>query len=460
MQVVLPHKQCSSTDLPRFSDDPFLFDPVHYAQAREKNRALIKPYFEYTLQRASRFAGFVREFCDFLGPYIEQANARPCRVDPYYSTILRTWIDGLQRGLEAVDIGGDPSFLDFFVNLPALKADLACEFPELAEGDAIMPTVEIEGAVHIVPAHAIADSPRLSQRVRDCLPCFPNAGIYCGMEESVLLELSDHLRRALDLIRQLDPVAYKGFLANTHTIFVALFKTKKNSLSTRYNLPGSMVVGLSRHRLREDDIAFTASQIYHEHCHNKLSLFLTANQIELPGDETMISPVKNENRGLETILQTLYSLTIELQVRMALLSAYRAKERARAVAYLAAICYRLDLALAIFAAHPESSKREEFIRITQLARTVIAQVLREVEQGHGRHRKANTMEHTRVLQRHAWDIGQFLCRGFEITDPALRVIAKNEDRVEYIFNGNRYHAHPEPSQPSPGNYGGYIEAVL
>ena len=441
------------------SQDPILFDLDVYGRARNKNRAIMEAYYEEVITRVSQFDGAPRRVCRFLTELIEAASSTHndlCRVDPFYSTIIRSWIDGLKRGLDAVDIGADPSFLDFFSDLPALQRDLSIEYMDLITQHPVPNSTTIGESMRIVPVATIAESPRLAVRVRDCLPNFPDLERYRPVGETEIHVIS-HIRRALDLLREIDPDAYLGFTSNVHTIFVAVLRSRKTSMGSRDNLPGSIIAGFSENRLIDDDIAFTASQLYHEHCHLKLSLFLRANGIRLPKAETLISPFKNENRNIECILQTLYTIAIELQIRMGMLPAYEAKARARAIAYLAAVCYRLELTQAIFEAHPQSSLREEFIRINGVAKSVIADVLAEVDKVSPAYRKAHALECERAIERHAWDIGQFLCRGIDVDDPGLELVAKRDSEVEYVFRGKAWIARIEPARVSPGDYGATLE---
>ena len=190
-------------------------------------------------------------------------------------------------------------------------------------------------------------------------------------------------------------------------------------MGTRSDCPGTVIVGLSEERLRRDDIVFTASQLFHEHGHLKLSLYLSANRIELSGEPVFVSPFKNEARELETILHTAYTIGLECMVRLALAVDEEGDQRERTLAYLAAVAARLELTAEAGALGLRVEDPAPLHAIPSLALEAVNRVRAALRDLPEASQEAHEAERRRVLDRHGWDVGQFLIRGVDVRDPGL-----------------------------------------
>ncbi|MDQ3803788.1 MAG: hypothetical protein M3416_08190 [Acidobacteriota bacterium] len=445
------------------AQDPVLHDLQIYDEFRRRNARKLRRRFKETLLQAASLEPSVAPFCQHLErllPEVEALSRKEGAIDPYFSTIFRLWMVALERGLDWVQCGVAPAFLGYFADLPAMEKDLATEYPHLAGKAGTHPVRLVGETIRLIPVDAVADSPRFSGRIQECLPGYPDEEVYGAVDEAALDVMHDHLELSLKHLRELDRVAYLGLKRNIHTIYVALMKTGKKSFGSRYDCPGSLIAAFPEQRLREGDTYITASQFYHEHCHTKLSLYCQVLEPDLPPDSVYISSFKNENRTMECILHTIYPITMECAIRLALLPFYDESMRQRAVAYLAAVGFRLRLISDIFSSDPISGSASEFKQIKELCAVVLALIEAEIQTCPPHIRKAHRQELGRVLKRHAWDIGQFLCRNVEVKDPGLSEVTKGDGRAQFTFQGKRYTASLKPGRPSFGNYGYYIESML
>ena len=318
--------------------DPVLFESDAYSAARMKQRERMRQHIGGILDMCDEFkkTALVSEIRKLTEPYDMRSGFRD--FDPYHSTVVGIWAGALDRALDWLKSGCDPSFLDFFDDVPAFRQDLSNEIPEISDR---LPV--IHDSVRVVPVNAISDAARFKDRVQDCLPEFPDETRYETLDEARIAEVGEHLEKAIDLLRDLHPLAYEGFLNNIHTIYIAVLHSDNSSLGSRKDCYGSIIAGLSKRLIDEKDYAFTASQLYHEHCHNKFVVYLDLLEQPLPTEAVYVSSFKNAIRDVETVLHTVLPISMECITLLELLPRYDEPKRERTFSYLAAVAIRLEL---------------------------------------------------------------------------------------------------------------------
>lgn len=457
---------CSALRLIR--EDPILYQPEEYRRARGLSRTRTAVRFNAIRSEIERCYPGAVSFSRYLGERTEELLAGytsgcACGADPYFSSALSAWYEGLARGLEWVRLGARPEVLDYFTNRKGLESDLQAEYGTCSQ---VSPPIDDDNACRIVPVEVLLSSPRLSQRVQECLPNFPDNTIYVSPLGVASEQVQSHLARAINLIKKVDQSAAKIFNENVHTIFVAIVRGTKTSLGSRFDLPGTLIAGFSQRRLAEDDTASTAAQLYHEHCHIKLSLYTSAYEAALPTDQVFVSPFKNDVRDMMTLLHTAYTISIECLFRLELLSHRTGSEQhmtsshvLRTLAYLSAVGSRLKLTTEIVASNLGEDSADAFRRVPSLASRTLELLNARLQELPAAILRAHASEEREVLERHAWDIGQFLCRGVSVRDPHLSAV---DDRagLHFQFQGSAYSASLETPRESYGDYGSYIEQFL
>ncbi|MDP8931678.1 MAG: HEXXH motif-containing putative peptide modification protein [Actinomycetota bacterium] len=439
------------------SVDPILPGLGDYLSARQAIRSRHRAEYHAVLEEAAGLYRGVRPFCTVVQETIHRLEERSADgIDPYYSTSIAQWVGAVRRGLKWVESGADPAFLKYYADAEAFLTDVESEFPNTSRRRRAVPFV----GFWVQPADTVAQSARLRERVTDCLPEFPGHS-YAVLDDKAVHSVAGHFDRAVGALRCWDPTAYEAVVTGLTTAFVALHKDEKVSLGTRADCFGTLIAGLSPERLASDNVAATASQLYHEACHLKLALYLEVEQPALGADPVFVSPFKNETRDLETMLHTAYTLSIECLTRLALASEERDARWERSLAYLAAVAARLELVgeiaeLGLGKDHPAPLRR-----IPILASEAVRAVRRKLASVSATSRALHEQERIAVRARHTWDIGQFLVRGVQVIDPGLQgTVRVTSETVAFRYDGRPVTASREAPKPSIGDYGRYIEAVL
>jgi hypothetical protein len=435
--------------------DPILRELDEYRAAREAARTARRAEYDGLLSRSAELCPAVAPFCDVVADTIARLEKRGSEgVDPHYSTSIAQWLAGLSRGIKWVETGAEPDFLGYYADTEAFLSDVASEFPAPGNGVAFV-------GFWVQRADTIAHSPRLRDRVTDCLPEFPGAR-YEVLDAGGLTALADHFEHALAALDALDPLAATALRSAVATVFVALHKSVKVSLGTRADCFGTVIAGLSPERLDTDNVAATASQLYHEHCHLKLALYLDVTRPDLGDESIYVSPFKNEARDLETMLHTAYTLSIECLTRLSLAAAEEGERHERTLAYLAALAARLDLTGRIAACGLRDDHPAALRSIPTLAADAVAAVARACDSATPAARELHEKERRTVGNRHAWDVGQFLVRDVPVVDPGLDDEPSHDgDRaVSFSYHGQPITARLEAPRESIGDYGRFVEAVL
>jgi hypothetical protein len=227
-------------------------------------------------------------------------------------------------------------------------------------------------------------------------------------------------------------------------------------MGSRSDGPGSIVVGLDTQRVNSANLTFTASQLYHEHCHNKLALALSLENLPTSAnDAVFLSPFKNENRDAVTLLHTVYPVAMECIARDALEDTLRAElPFFETLGYLADLAIRLDLFVDCLLIAPLGDYSAIALLVHALARDVIAKTVARIPESI---RERFQRRQRAVLQRHIWDLGQFLIRGVEIHHPHLRVEEQRRDNVLFRFRKEGYSVDERAdARISVGAYGRWI----
>ena len=381
-------------------------------------------------------------------------RSRIDEFDPFHSTVVGVWVGALSRALLWLDSGCDTAFLDFFDDVPLFRRELAIERPEeFSSGNLI------HDSVRVVPVNRISDSARFRDRIQDCLPDFPSEAKYEEPDEQRFEEVVDHLDNAIAIFRELHPVAYEGFRNNIHTIYVAVLHSDNSSLGSRKDCYGSIIAGLSRRLIDERDYAFTASQLYHEHCHNKLVLYFDLRESALPTEAVYVSPFKNALRDVETIVHTVFPISMECITLYDLLHHYEGTDWQRTFAYLVAVGYRLEIIRKHISLFPDIGETPLLEGLQELSRGIVDRIGQRLDECDPDIVRQHALERERVHDRHAWDIGQFLCRGVDVRDQELSGVSFGDNAVTYSYADTELTACQEPARISQGNYGSYIESV-
>lgn len=384
--------------------------------------------------------------------------AGPVGSDPYRSSALAAWMDGLQRGLEWYAGGADLQIVSYYLQPDLVAADFSLERH---------PVRRLACGIGLVPIDSLTKSRMMQPRVAQCLPDYPSSE-YPLPDEEDLDRIADHLNRAVALAAEVDPQGCRRLIASLHTFHVGLRRDPLSSFSSSNELPGSAIVVLSKERLRESDLAATAAQLLHEAGHVLLGLYTTSAVASLPGEFQYVSPYKNDLQTLESILHMAYTIPWECAVRMACLSfrvqpEQRAREMAFIIAYAARQIPLIDIAwegigrlggdvlldLPDIAAIPSWSAR------------VLELVDRLLDEEPPLRRQAHHAERQRVLDRQAWDIGQMLLRDKEPFDPRMgqRTLDGNGDCVRLWYDGRFHVIQRAAYRPTGKDYGRYAETV-
>lgn len=438
--------------------DPILSDADSYGQTRNDYRATNAAYFAGVLKLAAETNEEAATFCDLLQKVLNDLSAPGTGyADPYFSSVFMSWINGLNRGLDWITAGAGGECLQFFCDTDAFLKDLSLEYPSYQPAAHHYAT--IDDTIYIIPAQFMMHSPRMGQRLVECIPEIQDPELFTSVGEAELQKIKEHIEAALRLIYELSEHAYKLLQQNVHTIYVGLYEFRKNSFGTRVDYPGSIIAGISRERLEQNDTIATAVELYHEHCHLKLSLFCYAKKMDLPKTFDLISPFKNENRDFETALHTVYTLSIECHLRLKLLDKiHDPAGRERAIAFLAAVGYRLEIFRESLAAHECMNAADAFQKVLPMSAQVLREAFAVVEASPLAHVHLQEKQHIR--ERHIWDTGQFLSRGIAVRDPHLSDVQTTGHITTYTYNGQTYQATRRQRRVTRGDYGAHIEKAL
>lgn len=436
------------------SIDPILYGAAPYGEACSRISRARAAYFADTLAKARVAWSGAAGFCEAAHRSIEAlSDGTDIARGPYRSSVLNAWIDRVNSALKWIELGADPAVLQYSTDANRFQIDLEHEF-----GPGFEAARTISSAPRWVDAAVLAQSPVLSQRLADCLPGCPGPA-YRPPEPQLDRQVRRHVDAAIERLSQFDAQAAADLRVNAHTIYGAVIRGVKNSMGTRFDLPGTVMVGLSEERLADDDLAFTASQLYHEHAHLKLSLYFDTLAWSVPSQIEFISPFKNDMRELGTMLHTTYTLSLECLLRLRMVQRESDSVRLKALAYLAAVGIRLQLCAQITGAGLALDAPQPLRAIVQLAALATDAIQAAISELPSAIRRAHDEEAARVRARHAWDVGQFLLRGLRVCDPALSRVSIRDGTVEYWMNSTRHQARIEPARPSVGDYGRYaIEA--
>lgn len=434
--------------------DPVLRDRQSFLDSLDKYCDIASKRFDDVLTGAARLNAqavvFRDEFCSLLN----QGNRRSV----YNSTILTEWIVALERGMRFVQAGASAELLDYYTGVEDFRRDAALEFPELHPGVEGLRAC-VHERINIIPLDQLVGSPRMGPRVEQSMPGYPGCQDYLRMDAAQLDRVADHIDASLDLLRELAPEGYACLLESVHSIYVSIFRTTKNTMGGRDDSRGSIVAGISEERIDSGDIGSTAAELYHEHCHLKLSIFCCVHDVTWPAADNLISPFKNENRNFKWALHTAYSIGIECAIRLNLLEGYDPERRRAEVAFLAAVSYRLEILLRAYRESEWISIRPEFAVIGEQAGAAVSEISRQIESSIADERAAHHEERDRVIARHVWDVGQFLLRDIDVEDPGLGEVKRDGDSVVFEYNGTYHRATTESGKHSTANYGRYLDTI-
>ncbi len=421
-----------------FDQDPFLFDPASYWEFRHRARELRSRWYGEVLERARR----LRPDPLFETMAALLASSRSAGgPDFYFSRTLSGWIAALEGALVKIERGEDPILLDIYFDADTFDRDLATEYPHLGLAKATVPFEVVHGSVAVVPVYELTRSPHMVIGVR---PTFPKIDWSKTPFDRATFERGvRHLDESLSVLRSVSEGAYRSFKDNVHSMTFHVLEEDATSTSSRATWPGCIMMGLSRQHLERNDVAFTASLLYHEHAHNKLALYFYAEPAGLDPAEQFVSPFKNTCRSAEVILQQIYPITVECAVRLALLGA-DGREPAKSLEHLVATASRMRLLLGflpLIEANPQC--RATIGKLALFSQTVLAEIDRLVATASPELVQSWERDRERVNERHAWDIGQSLVRGAPVRDPGLDSWQRDGDRVRYVYRGVERSAVPE-----------------
>lgn len=411
--------------------DPIYLGPTDYRDRRARNAQRRAQQFGCVLDD-----GRVRDLAlrGALVDAMAKLGTDSLERDPYYSTSIRRWIGGLERGLRGLETGAGRAYLEYFSSLPGFLADFGAEYPEDWPDRPPFPTAVIHDSIRIVSVGAIAKSLRLSEQVNCTFPDFLTSDRYEDARGGRFDDVVRHLDAALALLAERASIGYSGLKSAIHTIFVCRLGGGTASTGTRFDYPGILFAGLSDDLLATDDVSFTASVLYHEHCHGKMVLFAEELDPALPRDAVYVSPFKNENRDQETMLHQLYPISMECCLRLATLDTCDPSGRERAVGHLVATANRLETLLEITSRF-DLAKAGVIRALVELATTLVTQIHEEGGRFSDAVKEEFARDKRHVLKRHVWDIGQMLCRGVNVVDPWLSAVRTTPDVAEFCWRG-------------------------
>lgn len=435
--------------------DPLASEPAEYLQLRSTLRGREELRIREVLaavreERSLSVLGRIESAVDRL------RELRDLKADFSFSTTIRSWTDALERGLRWLQRGVARDFLAFFDEPTAFERDLAAEYPRHFSESKPKRSATIQGSVDVVAVDEWLQSPRLGPHVLETFPNYPSAELYAAMDPHVFERSVRHLDDALALLAAREPEHYQDFLRNVHSIAVAVLHGP-TSFGTRPDQPGRMNVGLSVKTLERNDLQFTASLLYHEHCHVKLALVLEVLEPNLPQEPLYVSTFKNELREIETLLHQLYPVSAECAMRSSFAEHGSEEDRKRARRHFVPTIARLEPTAELFAIFPPLQQHTVVDQISRFGRKVTQTITEEIERNEPA--LLDELAHERVLvrERHAWDIGQFLCRGLEVRDPNLSDVRElGKEKVRFKYQGVEHRAKKEPARGPENRYTEYL----
>lgn len=382
----------------------------------------------------------------------------PVRTDPYRSSALAVWMDGLSRGADWLRCGADGDIMRYYLQPERTEEDLAAERH---------PVRTLACGIGLVPIEKLAESPLMQTRLGQCLPDYPSPE-YPPMAAADLDEIRDHLDEAVALAASIDPGGHRRLLACIHTLHVGIRLDPLSSFSSSNELPGSAIVVLSAERLADGDHAATAAQLMHEVGHVLLGLYTTSAAIALPRDLHYVSPYKNDLQAFESILHMGYTIPWECAFRMACLPFKTGPDRTdREIAFIIAYAARqiplIDIVRKGFERLGDGVLPDlpDIVAIPSWTAEIIALVDLLLEHEPPLRREAHLAERDRVLERQAWDIGQMLLRGRSPTDPRLGAFEFERGRngVRLFYDGRLHRIRRAEYRPTGKDYGSYADAA-
>ncbi|HEX3475693.1 MAG TPA: hypothetical protein VHT91_11755 [Kofleriaceae bacterium] len=411
-------------------EDPVLFESASYWECRRRAREIRARWYADILDRARRLSS--DPLFDAMQALLpgRQDVAGP---DLFFGRTFSAWINALAGVVRKVERGLDPICLDLYCDGEAFERDLAAEYPHQGLAKLSAPFELVDGTVAVVPVHELARSPHILGGVR---LTFPNVDWANTPFDRRAFELGvRHIAESLAALRKLSEGAYRSFKDSVHSVGLHVLADDETSTSSRASWPGCIMMGVSRQLLERNDVPFTASLLYHEHAHNKLALYLSAQPAGLDPAEHFVSPFKNTCRSAEVILHQIYPITMECAVRLALMGS-GGRDVTQALDHLAATAFRMELLvgfLPLIAAGAECQATVD--KLAALTRTVLAAIHRRASNAAPELARGWALEQARVHERHVWDIGQSLVRGAPVRDPGLDSWRRDGDRVSYVYRG-------------------------
>ncbi|MFB9948243.1 HEXXH motif-containing putative peptide modification protein [Rhizobium puerariae] len=382
----------------------------------------------------------------------------PVKCDPYRSSALAAWMDGLQLGLEWLAHGANAHVLDHYLRPDLVAGDLATER---------RPDRQLACGMGLVDINRLMGSRVMPRCVARSLPDYLGRD-YLRPGEADLDRIADHLDKALALAAEVDPKGCDLLVASLHTLHVGLRHDPSGCLYSFNGLPGSLVVVFSTERLDDGDHAATAAQLLHEAGHILLGLNVTSAAAPLPGEFQYVAPDKNDLQTLESILHTAYTIPWECAVRMACLpfrarSEQCARETALIIAYAARQIPLIDIAregIGRLGGDVLPDLRD-IAAIPSWSAGILALVDRLLEHEPPARRQAHYAERQRVLDHQAWATGQMLLRGKQPVDPRLgrRELDRSSRALSLWYDGRLHVMRRAGCQPGVKDYGRHIQAI-
>lgn len=434
--------------------DPILRDARSFLADLDRYCDQAAETFDGILSAAAALNDQARDFHEEFFRLTSELDRRSV----YNSTILTEWIAALGKGLNLVRAGASPDLLDYYTRVEEFRRCAALEFPERIVNSDVM-RVCIHGRINVIPLDYLVGTPRMGDRVNQSMPGYPSCRDYVAMDIAQLERVADHFSASLDMLREFDPFGYGCLLESIHSIYACVFRIRKNTMGGRDDSRGSVIAGISEERIEHRDTISTAAELYHEHCHLKLSIFCHVRQVRWPEADTMISPFKNENRSFKWVLHTVYTVGIECGMRLDLIGTREPEARRKEMGFLASVAYRLDLLRRIYGACSEIAICPEFWTIGEMTGEIISRIFERVKSVPSEEREAHRQERERVMTRHIWDIGQFLLRDVQVEDPGLGAVRRVGNRVVFQYEGEWHQATLEPGRCSAAVYGDYLDKI-